>query len=36
MRIGVVQIDVPLRIFNDDNGVIDHQAGRESNPKKRQ
>ena len=36
MRVGVVQVDVPLRIFDDDNSVIDHQAGRESNPKKRQ
>src|SRR3982074_1619245 len=36
MRVGVVQVDVPLRVFDDDNCVIDHQAGRESNSKKRQ
>src|SRR6266403_6415672 len=36
MRVGVVQVDVALRIFDDDDCVIDHQAGRESNPKKRQ
>src|SRR4029077_672570 len=36
MRVGVVQIDVALRVVNDDNGVINHQAGRESNSKKRQ
>ena len=27
VRIGVVLVDMPLRIFDDDDGVIDHQSG---------
>ena len=36
VRIGVLQRDVPLHVFDDHDGVVDHQAGRQRDAEERE